>query len=413
MDSENPMAKEGSRLDKRLFTVNERVLLHLKESGSTGHSLDLPAPMTQDGIADALDIRVNHVSRAVKGLQKQGCVREAVSRVKGEVRRRKIYLVTEEGMAVANRVLNQIAATVVSVRDSRQRLREMPAADARQLLAPPRTFTSLLANLDDRGVLDVYKAKAKKKRKDAVSRFTGAPTEAPFHGRENEVKKLRSWLQQKKPPIMAITGEQGIGKTALALNVARSLDGKRPLCWFTIPPGAASWDIVIALSEFLHELGRPDFPAWARGGEHATFELRKRLESAVIGLGALFVIDQVPGEPEELDRIVSIVVEAAAETGNMVLLTARELPEWRREMKGRGMLEEMTLHGLDVESCRKLAPNLHEKEFLKIYKLARGSPLEIKLLSDQADEHAGHEELTPEEMALLRYLRLLHERRVR
>jgi hypothetical protein len=77
------------------------------------------------------------------------------------------------------------------------------------------------------------------------------------------------------------------------------------------------------------------------------------------------------------------------------------------------MLEEMTLHGLDVESCRKLAPNLHEKEFLKIYKLARGSPLEIKLLSDQADEHAGHEELTPEEMALLRYLRLLHERRVR
>jgi len=407
------MPKDPPRLDKRLFTVNERILLHLKESGSTGHSLDLPAPMTQDGIAAALGIRVNHVSRAVKALQKRGCLREATSRVKGEVRRRKIYLITEEGMAVANKVIGEITATAVSVRDSRQRLRDMPTAEARQLLLPPRTYTSMLAQLDERGVLDIFKAKAKEKKEAEVSRFLGAPAVAPFYGRVEEMRRLRAWLQAKKPPVMVVKGEQGIGKTVLALNAAKSIEGKRPIFWFSFPPEGGRDAFIPALSEFLQEVGKTDLAAWVGQESIDGGELRRRAEASLMDLGAVLIIDNIPSSHGGQGALIQVVTEAAALTGNQVLLTIREMPDWGRDLSERRLLEHLTLHGLDPDSCRKLAPDMHEKEFLKAFKLARGNPLEIKLLAEQVEEHAGHEELTPEERALLHYLRMIHERRVR
>jgi len=369
--------------------------------------------MTQEGIATALGIRVNHVSRAVKALQKRGCLREATSRVKGEVRRRKIYLITEEGMAVANRVVGEITAAAVSVRDSRQRLREMPAAEARQLLLPPRTYTSILAQLDERGVLDIFKAKAREKREVEVSHFSGAPAAAPFYGRIDEMRRLRAWLQAKKPPVMVVEGEQGIGKTVLALNAVKSIEGKRPIFWFSFLPEGGGEAFVHALSQFLQEVGKADFAAWAGQEPIDSGELRRRAEVSMMDLGAVLVMDNVPLSRGGQRSIVQAVTEAAVSAGNQVLLTIREMPEWRRELSERGLLEHLTLHGLDPDSCRKLAPDMHEKEFLKAFKLARGNPLEIKLLAEQVEEHAGHEELTPEERALLHYLRMIHEHRVR
>jgi DNA-binding MarR family transcriptional regulator/KaiC/GvpD/RAD55 family RecA-like ATPase len=400
------MARDESRLDKRLFTVNERILLHLKESGSASHSIDLPAPMTQDGIASALGILVNHVSRAVKILQKQGCIREATARVKGEIRRRKIYLITEEGMAVANGIYNKIGETPVSVRDSRQRLREMPASEARRLLLPPRTYTMMLASLDERGVLDVHKAKTRKRRVAAVSRIVGAPDEAPFYGRVDELKKVRAWLQLRKPPVMAITGNKGIGKTVLSLGAVKSLEGRRPLLWLTLTPETTSDRIIEAISDFLRELGRIQFRVEESDDAE---QLRKRLETCLIDIGALVVLDGVLDGQDDSEEAAKALFRAALATGNQVLIVARDVPSWVRELRGRRLLQEMQLQGLDKDSCRNLAPHLDEQEFAKAYRLARGNPLEIKLLSEYADETASGEGLTPEERALLRYLKVVHE----
>lgn len=410
IDSLSKMARDESRLDKRLFTVNERILLHLKESGSASHTIDIPAPMTQDGIANALGILVNHVSRAAKTLQKQGFIREATARVKGEIRRRKIYLITAEGMAVANNIYGRIGETLVSVRDSRQRLRELPAGEARKLLLPPRTYTAMLAALDERNVLDVFKAKAKKKEVEAVSHIIGAPAEAPFHGRADELKKVRTWLQLKKPPVMVITGTRGIGKTVLALQAVASLEGRRPVFWFSIKPATTADRLAGVLSDFLRELGKVEFTIEEHDGIE---ELGKKLEASLIDLGALFAIDDLLGELEDVGDVAHALVEAAAATGNQILVTARTMPRWGRGMKGQQLLEELQLRGLDKDSCRRIAPQLDEQEFSKAYRLARGNPLEIKLLSEYADEEISGEELTAEERALMRYLKAVHESDVR
>jgi hypothetical protein len=56
---------------------------------------------------------------------------------------------------------------------------------------------------------------------------------------------------------------------------------------------------------------------------------------------------------------------------------------------------------------------LDEQEFGKAYRLARGNPLEIKSLSEYADEEISGEGLTAEERALMRYLKAVHESDVR
>ena len=410
IDSESKMARDESRLDQRLFTVNERILLHLKESGSASQTIDVPAPMTQDGIANALAIRVNHVSRAAKTLQKQGLIREATARVKGEIRRRKIYLITAEGMAVANNIHRRVSETLVSIRDSRQRLREMPAGEARKLLLPPRTFTAMLAALDERNVLDIFRAKAKKKETEAVSHIVGAPAEAPFHGRIDELKKVRSWLQLREPPVLVIIGARGIGKTMLAKRSVDSLEGRRPVFWFSITPATTAGRLAGALSDFLHKIGRIDF----RIEEHDGIDdLGKKFEASLIDLGALFVIDDLLDELEDVVDVTHALVEAVAATGNQTLITARTMPHWGRSMKTQKLLEEVLLRGLDKDSCRRIAPQLEEEEFNKAYRLARGNPLEIKLLSEYADEEVNAKGLTPEERALMRYLKAVHESDVR
>ena len=393
------------RLDKRLFTVNERVLLHLKESGSAGQSIDLPAPITQEGIAEALGILVNHVSRAVKTLQAQGLIREATARIKGDIRKRKIYLITEDGMAVANSVAKRIGDTTVSVRDSRQRTREMPASEAKPLLQPPRTYTALMARLDDRGVLDLHKAKMKRKNAKAVSRFVNAPAAEAFNGRVEELKALRAWLQTKKPPVMLITGHDGIGKTALAMQGVKSLEGGKHVFWYSFSPDSTHEDILGELSTFLKELGKPDMDF----SEHKAMEgLRKNIEALLSDLDVLLVLDGDTPEDETLIEVVRVIAQASSAASNPVLITVTEPPRWRHELKKRALLGELHLEGLDKESCRRLAPALEEKEFEKVFKLTRGNPLEVRLLSEHAEDDEDVKGLSPEERALLRYLRLVH-----
>jgi hypothetical protein len=209
---------------------------------------------------------------------------------------------------------------------------------------------------------------------------------------------------------MAIIGTRGIGKTVLALQAVASLEGRRPVFWFSIKPATTADRLAGALSDFLRELGKVEFTIDEHDGIE---ELGKKLEASLIDLGALFVLDDLLDELEDVRDAAQALVEATAATGNQTLVTARTMPHWGRGMKGQQLLEEMQLHGLDKDSCRRIAPQLDEEEFNKAYRLARGNPLEIKLLSEYADEEVSGEGLTAEERALMRYLKAVHESDVR
>ena len=96
------MIRPAERVERGTLTVNERLLLHLLECSANRDVMDAPFALTQEGIAQALGIRVNHVSRAVKALQSQRCVTESTAHIHGEARKRKVYMISHEGLTAAS-----------------------------------------------------------------------------------------------------------------------------------------------------------------------------------------------------------------------------------------------------------------------------------------------------------------------
>src|SRR2546425_11205849 len=107
------MIRAGEALGANALTVNERVLLHLRET-SLGRNADDAFPSTQPGIAETLGIRVNHVSRAVKQLIELHLLVEETARVHGEVRRRKAYALTTDGRELGRQLASEIGPRSVT-----------------------------------------------------------------------------------------------------------------------------------------------------------------------------------------------------------------------------------------------------------------------------------------------------------
>lgn len=129
-------------------------------------------------------------------------------------------------------------------------------------------------------------------------RHTGLDFPTPFAGREWELARLKSWIEQRRS--VAITGAGGVGKTRLAqalLEVAA--DGKFPhgCDYLTVSPTQTSGQIMRHVARLIGiELGQTDAGVSDRA-------ILAEMQAKTTGIQLLFALDNVD-RPEQVSALV-------------------------------------------------------------------------------------------------------------
>jgi len=376
-------------------TVNERLLIHLREAwiGQSGP----PQASTQEGIARALRIRSNHVSRAVAMLVRGGLVAQSTERVRGELRKRKVYALTAQGRALADRLHAELCKKEVLLLSAGSESRLL-VGEALRLPGGPFTLTQVLTALRDGHVLAPTALRSPEPVAAWVRVEAGIPAAEKVLGRRTEAAELDRWFASPVPALLLV-GPKGIGKSALAADCARRWSASRHSFWHTVAATDPRQTLEASFARFLEQLG-PAGSRAAKGPVPLGAELLRRLA----GRPAVLVIDGLSEADGGVRDMAVALVDAAAAAGAKVLLLSNAPLPLAAELRARGLLQEMTLRGLAAEDARALAGSVPEEQFQRLYRLAQGNPLALKLAVLSWKE-ATPEGLSDSERTLLSYLR--------
>jgi DNA-binding MarR family transcriptional regulator len=403
------MVKRGERLTDKTLTANEKILIHMKESSPLRDLMDAPYALTQHGISDSVGIRVNHVSRAMKTLSKDGYVEESTGRVRGEIRKRKVYSLTDRGTSKAKELRELLASKIVELHKDKM-IKELTINAVIDRLGGVPT-SAILRKVDSEGVVDIS---ARRKTKKLVTLSRGLPRIGDFYGREGEMAVLEEWLSSRKEQVLSLAGAKGIGKSSLAMHAYEQWTSSMNTFWFTFQEWDTTDSFLEALSNFLKDMGRPELRDYLNSAKKIDmWEVSGWVERGLGDDDNILFLDEVVIVGKSMESLLNTLIESIGRTENTKMLITqdkRDIPD-SRSFLARELLVEIDLLGLDKKSCEKLlAKKMDDSEFEKIYRLTEGNPLHIMLIENgKLEDLIDTKDYTPEELALLKYMKVIKE----
>jgi len=225
-----------------------------------------------------------------------------------------------------------------------------------------------------------------------------APAVANLHGRAGALALLEGWAEDGDVLLTALVGMGGIGKTCLALTLARRLAPRYDrVVWRSLRNAPALPDLLVDLLGALAEV--PDAPP---------SDLEERLARLVALLAArrcLLVLDNLesvlPGDGGA-DRdprgytgyglLLRRVAQAAHRS--LVVVTGREKPPEVGLLEGEGgPVRTLALDGLDVRASRALLAGARlvgtDAEWVALVRSYAGNPLALKIVAETVRELFG------------------------
>lgn len=368
------------------LTVNERVLIHLDRFHRFEDEWEVPADVSQKGIADAVGIRRNEVPRAVKALEKQKLLTSRSARVRGYSRSIKVYFLTPEGAQKAHNIRDHVGSLDVHLKDEDGAM-DVTFSDALESIGGRLSFLEVLSNIDGNGILDLTDPElgsADGKGKTFIKE--GVPPQRPFWGRRRSLIALMEGLKQR--PVSSVRGMAGVGKTALVQEAVQM--SSCPVLWHRGNPWDSVDGMVMELASFLLKLDNNSLQkACDQEDRSSTRDLSypdifRTIEDSDIWL----IIDDVHRCPEDVFGFLSAMVENASPRWlcRIILITQedRRLYPKRRAITD-GLVKEVTLEGMDLDEAlpfiSSLCPDLPSQGKERLWKMAGGHPLAIRIMA--------------------------------
>ena len=309
------------------ITLPDQCLLYLLDRVDIRPDDPAAQEATQERIAQALNARRSHVSRAMGRTRARGFAKTAKVHVAGESRRRLAYFLTEPGLRRAQdlrRKVEEERITVIDLegRESERRLYEVP------LLLPRRPKLSDLVSSVKGGRLDLRKFLDRQARHRAGKVYDVRDAAPPVHfrGRAGEIDRLESFLQDPRARGILIVGLPGIGKSAVASQWVAGVKGRLHVLWRRVSSESTVPDILRDLAGLLAGAGRPALADYLQrppegGPDLALSLLRRDLPQAP----AILVFDDAHLATRDVGALLGDLVHLEAPPGTVkIALLSRE-----------------------------------------------------------------------------------------
>jgi tetratricopeptide (TPR) repeat protein len=388
------------------ISIQKRILLHLSEYIDSRDSFEVASAVTQQGIADAIGIRLEHVSRSLKRLVHEEYIHKRSAHIKGDYRRKKAYFLSNRGMRYAQEINDEYKPKKLLIRTTEGELREIKFSkldtflDFKIKLLEIYRYSSLSKN----GIIDLKQIISDKRKVDStiglgsdkrtieISSSKGyiispiTPTINFFYGRQAELRKIDE-LFNSNINIINIQGIAGIGKTTLISQFVNTLKGKTNIFWYQFELWSSIKDVLEALGNFLNKMGKNELYLYLKSNQ--TFELGEVIQILATELeeiNAILVFDDFQrSDKHTLEFFMTLKNLGKRASIPQIVIISRSRPKFydKRDVSIDKIVGEIQLSGLDIENSKKLLKgiNIDNERFEKIYQISKGHPVALRLVS--------------------------------
>lgn len=373
---------------KTLLTVREKVILHILSYHRFIYDADAPAAATQEGIAEAVDVGRNNISKTVNALAKDGLVEIHTKHVKGFPTVKKVYFLTPVGFQAALDLKAEIESIPIKVTDFDGKVHKDIVGKLGVYLPGRYTFLEMVMGVEhgkfDCASFHESRIKAERRYVDYTDR---KPAVRNFYGRSEEMKLLSQFINSKTAKVMVVVGIPGMGKTTLIAKFVQDIRDERNLFWYRVHEWVTLKLLLAPLAEFLSQLGRKGLESYlSRNDVPQVGEVTVLLETELKDLSAVIVLDDVQKADPSVDAFLSAIVAVLENLPQVyVICTSREIPSfYSRTAVFKGSVVELMLDGLDKESSFRLlrSRDISEKGLMDIYLATKGHPLFLELVDN-------------------------------
>ncbi|MFW9879406.1 MAG: AAA family ATPase, partial [Candidatus Thorarchaeota archaeon] len=271
----------------------------------------MDSTVTQQGIADAIAIRLEHVSRSLKKLVSNDYIYVRSSHIKGEYRRKKAYFLSIKGLSYVQEVIDGYKNKKLLIRTLEGELREIKYSELEDFLDYKIKLLEVYrySSLSKNGIIDLKQVISDRRKPEFA--IDGKLTESTlamvsdkgylfspntpsvdlFYGRGSELKRIND-LYNSQINIINIQGIAGIGKTTLVSQFVSTLKGKTNIFWYQFELWDSIKDVLDSLGNFLNKMGKNELYLYLRN--NSTFDLGEVFQilfSDLDKLVALLVFD--------------------------------------------------------------------------------------------------------------------------
>jgi tetratricopeptide (TPR) repeat protein len=373
---------------KTLATVTERICLYLDNFQSYEGELEGPVELTQNSIAESVGVARGNLTRAILPLIEKKWVETRKVHIPGIRQKRDIYYLCQVGRLESTILRQKIMRLKLKVKDINGKFSNMTVGRLMKIILPEAQLEEILTETLKNNIFDCRSFLKHKHQKGKLTpkqiKINGDAKH--FHGRDEEVARIREWLNSHTKKTLVIKGMPGIGKSTLIANMMDEMALKHKICFFNINPWCPLRPLVLSLAETFEEFGRKELKAYLN--EQPAIEMHDLeyiLSSIFSNQKMILIFDNFQNANKELMTFFSMLMKAANQADDIKLVVlGRDVEPFyeRAAVAVEKTVLELTLEGLSESGTQSLARSFEipEERMDAIIAQTGGHPLFIELL---------------------------------